>query len=71
MTFAPFVCLFFTEEDLLDSDDDESKDVNNDVPDKSKSSKNSSAMCSIAQNRPVQSSSIRSQKLVSDYFRKN
>ena len=55
----------FTAEDLeLDSDDDELKDVNKDILDESNSTKDS-----IARNRPVRSSSIRSQKLVSDYFR--
>ena len=60
----------FKDLEKLDSDDDEAKDVN-DVPVACKPARNSSATGSIACNRPVRSSSVRSQKLVSDYFRNN
>ena len=46
---------------------------NSPVLDKSKSNalaKNSSPLCSIARNRPVRSCSMKSQKIISEYFRK-
>ena len=71
--------------ELLDSIDDKSKDdpksksppkatekdiLENAVESTSKTDAKDSVLCSIARNRPVRSSSIKSQKCISDYFGK-